>query len=356
MHLARDEDGRYVNHPTERAGEWSQNGIPTRREDILYFLDRCAGNGIDRIYTSIVPGYTRHPAYPEPGGMPDAMEFLVDSAHSRGIQVHPYLAVFMLPNAVKPTHPLALRAEEFTERTRDGSPAFYGGGDHSSGRVFSYGFSAVRRLIAETFESLAKSYPVDGVMLDYIRYPDRPHDDNDTTLLGYAEPIVRAFHSNAGLDPVKIPNNDSTWVRYRADYVTQTIREVRQALPLREGKPLEISVCTGGNLMFDVHRLLRDWRSWVVQGVADTLCPMLYHKPEQVGRETRAIRQALEDATGYSLYSALCVKYEVLPTAALFRQGYAEAMDAGADGVCIYRADGLENTGLWGEVRRLRAL
>jgi hypothetical protein len=190
-------------------------------------------------------------------------------------------------------------------------------------------------------------------MLDYIRYPGPPADDNGTTLLGYAAPIVDSFKELTGRDPFSIANNDREWVDHRAGFVTQTIREIRAALPKRGGQELEISVCTGGLIHDDLNRLFRDWRTWIAQGLVDTLCPMLYFKPEQVGRETRAIRQTLEGESGYNLYSALCIKYDLLNTPELLHQGYAEAMEGGADGVCIYRADGLENASLWGEIEQL---
>ncbi len=361
MQLRVDTEGVYANHPTEKPGEWSQNGDPERRDDILYFLDRVAEANIDRIYPSIHPGQTGHEAYPDPAGLPDALAMVVEEAHQRSIEVHPYLAVFMLPNQVRPDHPIALRADELTEITRDGEPAFYGGGttDHGRGRIYSYGYAAVRKLISSTYAVLANSFPIDGVMLDYIRYPGPPMDANETTVAGYAKPMVDTYYQNTGVDPHTLPNNHQGWVEHRAEFVTETIREICEVLPLcapeslRPHEPMEISACTGGLIHTDQHMVFRDWRSWVRQGVVDTLCPMLYFEPEQVGRETRAIRETLYEESGYSLYSALCVKYDLLNTPALLREGYEAAIDNGADGVCIYRADGLENTGMWGEVGRI---
>jgi len=359
IHLRIDIEGRWANHATEHPGEWSQNGHPERTEDIRYFLDRCAASGIDRIYASLHPYATGHPAYPKPKGLPNALGIAVDAAHERRIEVHPYLAVFLLPGSVRPDHPLKAHAEDFVERTRDERPASYGGGDHGEGRIYSYGYDEVRRLIIETYATLARTQNVDGVMLDYIRYPGPPQDATGTTLVGYAPPIVESFHRETGRDSFAIPNDDPAWIAHRAGYVARLIRELRDALPTRDGRLMEISACTGGDIDLDVRSCFRDWRTWVREGIVDTLCPMLYFPPEQVGRETRMIQDTLSKeavparAARYKLYSALCVKYGILSTPELLHEGYRQAMANGADGVCMYRADGLENTGLWEEVRLL---
>ncbi len=63
----------------------------------LRHIELCAENGIDRIYPSLVPGATTHPAFPEPDEGYDALHKACDRAHELGMEIHPYLPVFLLP-------------------------------------------------------------------------------------------------------------------------------------------------------------------------------------------------------------------------------------------------------------------
>jgi hypothetical protein len=321
----------------------------------LRHLELCAEHGIDRIYPSISPGCTTHPAFPESTEELDAMSKACDRAHELGLEIHPYLPVFLLPTFMKEDYWLNEHADEFCERTRDGRPGNFAAQDHPAGRMYSYAYPEVRQFFVDTHAMLANEFPIDGVMLDYIRFPGDEfiQDCNGVNLLGYAPAMVEGFKQETGLDPFEIPNNSPEWMHYRAASVTQTIREIREALPKRNGKQMEISACTGGWISKDLRIDFRDWRSWIREGVVDTLCPMIYKAPDMIWRGTRAIRETLYDQKDYTLLSSLAMRGG-LQTPELLREGYRHAMSAGADGVCIYRVEPLDVAGLWDTVAHLR--
>ena len=321
----------------------------------LCHIELCAEHGIDRIYPSLVPGATTHPAFPEPDEGYDALGKACDRAHELGLEVHPYLPVFLLPTFTKADFWLRECADQYCERTRDGAPADYGAQDHGAGRMFSYAYPEVRQFFVDVHVTMANEFPIDGIMLDYIRFPGDEYVQcaNGVNLLGYAPPMVESFKEKTGLDAAKIPNNNPEWMHHRADFVTQTIREIREALPKRNGQQMEISACTGGWISKDLRIDFRDWRSWVQQGVVDTLCPMIYKAPEVVWRGTQAIRETLRGEENYTLLSSLAMRGGIQTPEAL-REGYRHAMSAGADGICIYRVEPLDDAGLWDAVASLR--
>jgi hypothetical protein len=321
----------------------------------LRHIELCAENGFTRTYPSLVPGATTHEAFPEPDEGYDALAKACEKAHEYGMEVHPYLPVFLLPTFMKDDYWLYDCADKYCERQRDGSPGVFAAQDYHSGTMYSYAYPEVRQFFVDVHVKMANEFPIDGVMLDYIRFPGDEYIQcaNGVNLLGYADPMVESFREKTGLDARKIPNNHPDWMHHRADFVTQTIREIREALPKRDGKQMEISACTGGWITKDLRIDFRDWRSWVQQGVVDTLCPMIYKSPEVVWRGTKAIRETLRDEENYTLLSSLAMRAGIT-TPELLREGYKHAMGGGADGICIYRVEPFDDAGLWDAMSTIR--
>lgn len=76
----------------------------------------------------------------------------------------------------------------------------------------------------------ALCYEPDGVALDLLKGGDHiaPRvDQHGYSAIGYEPPIADAFKSKTGRDPLRIPNTDAAWVRFRAAYVTEFMRKAR---------------------------------------------------------------------------------------------------------------------------------
>ena len=94
----------------------------------------------------------------------------------------------------------------------------------------SWGFKeTIDRRLCLFKEALA--YEPDGIALDLLKGGDHqvPRvDQHGYCAIGYEEPVLEAFEKKTGKSAFDVPNTDMDWVRFRASYVTEFMREVRQ--------------------------------------------------------------------------------------------------------------------------------
>ncbi len=59
-----------------------------------------------------------------------------------------------------------------------------------------------------------------------VEFVSLNQDENGVGTDGYEEPMTRFYRQKFRRDPMELPNGDPSWVRFRADYTTVTIRGV----------------------------------------------------------------------------------------------------------------------------------
>ncbi len=131
----------------------------------------------------------------------------------------------------------------------------------------AYSFPEVRAYAVELLREVAQ-HPIDGVCLLYNRRPP---------LVEYERPIVEGFKQAHGVDPRELPSDDPTWLRYRAETLTQFMREVRAAMDdeaQTQGRSsrIQVSAIVGATEQENL-QLAMDLRAWVAEGLVDTLIP-----------------------------------------------------------------------------------
>jgi uncharacterized lipoprotein YddW (UPF0748 family) len=116
---------------------------------------------------------------------------------------------------------------------------------------------------------LVRRYAVDGLHLDFIRYPGRDFD--------YSRPALQAFAQRRGAadllgEPARAP---AAWDEYR--------REVLSALATRlvtvaraERPAVRVSAAVVPDEVTAVSQKYQSWPSWLADGLLDALCPMTY--------------------------------------------------------------------------------
>ena len=143
----------------------------------------------------------------------------------------------------------------------------------------------MRRLLAQQVAQLAECDYLDGVHLDYVRYPDvilpvglweKYNLIQDKELpefdFCYCEVCRRAFRELTGQDPLELPDPtaDPRWRRYRFDTITRLVNELVDVVHAR-GKQITAAVFPTPTI---ARRLVRqDWPQWEL----DAVLPMLYH-------------------------------------------------------------------------------
>lgn len=143
----------------------------------------------------------------------------------------------------------------------------------------------VRAYLRERVEEMASKQDVDGVHLDYVRYPDVilpralwEHYGLDQTEelpdydFSYDDATCAAFKAQFGNDPRELdrPDLDVRWLRFRYDAVTKLVLDLKSEAH-RHGKPITAAVFPTPSLARKICR--QNWMAWDL----DAFCPMIYH-------------------------------------------------------------------------------
>lgn len=202
----------------------------------------------------------------------------------------------------------------------------------------------VEYLVKDYVEAAARE-GLDGVHLDYVRYPDvilpralwKKYDLVQDTELPqfdycYCDVCRTAFKAAHGEDPLALPDPpaSATWRQWRFDRVTRIVNEIAKAVrPL--GRQLTAAVFPTPTI---ARRLVRqDWTRWDL----DAVLPMTYHHfyEKPVSWLEEAVREGVAGLAGERpLYPGLYVS-------ALGDDGdYAAAVEAvragGASGIALF--------------------
>lgn len=131
----------------------------------------------------------------------------------------------------------------------------------------SYAYEGLRRFVISLLKEMAQ-YPVDGICLLFNRRPP---------VLEYEPPLVTSFEEEYGRDPRQLDPKDQRWLKHRAGFLTQFMREVRQAMSEVEKESgrenaIEISAIVMGSEEENLFQSI-DLRYWVQNELVDTIIP-----------------------------------------------------------------------------------
>jgi uncharacterized lipoprotein YddW (UPF0748 family) len=215
------------------------------------------------------------------GGTPtwDPLQVAITLAHSRGIQLHAWLNSFTgwtptsttTCNALvesdpgEPRHVLLAHPEwKVVDNTGLTHPC-----PNSDESVWmSPGIAGVRTHLARVAADVARRYAVDGIHLDFIRYPGTKWSHDTASL--------RVFGQNPA-------TNAAAWDQFRRDQVSAAVREVRDSVAL--AKPSAVLSAAVWGIYRDLwswnssqgySQYYQDPRAWTAAGTLDVAVPMMY--------------------------------------------------------------------------------
>src|SRR5579862_2415061 len=143
----------------------------------------------------------------------------------------------------------------------------------------------VQRYLEDRVAELAAEPTVNGVHLDYVRYPDivlpralwaKYHVDQTNEMpeydFCYSQHTRDAFKKVSGRDPLEIqdPAHDQEWLHFRYDSVTRLVEKLKKVAH-GHGKQITAAVFPTPRLARKICR--QDWDKWHL----DAFCPMIYH-------------------------------------------------------------------------------
>ncbi|MDJ0576934.1 MAG: family 10 glycosylhydrolase [Xenococcaceae cyanobacterium MO_234.B1] len=300
------------NYPTDRKVSksevraiWLDRGtiVKTRSEsDLAKIFDNMAKAGINMVFFETVnSGYTIHPSKVAPEQNPlvrgwDPLKAAVKLAHERGMELHAWVWVFATVNQRHNTilnqpedylGPVLSRYPDWAITDKEGN-RFH----HSSRKAFlDPANPGVQRYLTLLLEEIATNYDVDGIQLDYIRYPFQNHDGSIN--FGYGIAARQEFQKLTGVDPIDLNLSDPLWTQwtgFRIKQVDNFVASVSQRL--KEKRP-DLILSTAVFPMprhKRLNKIQQHWEEWVRQEWIDMLVPMTYAlDAEQLTELTRPL-------------------------------------------------------------------
>ncbi|NJL23041.1 MAG: family 10 glycosylhydrolase [Leptolyngbyaceae cyanobacterium SM1_3_5] len=143
----------------------------------------------------------------------------------------------------------------------------------------------VRQYLLSLFDEIVTRYNVDGLQLDYIRYPFQDPSANRT--YGYGIAARQQFQQLTGTDPIALTPSSPLWPRwtqFRVEQVNSFVAETAQLLRSRRYRSGSASrsnlllstavfpLATGDRL----NRIQQHWELWAQRGDVDLIVPMSY--------------------------------------------------------------------------------
>ncbi|MCC6397231.1 MAG: family 10 glycosylhydrolase [Bacteroidetes bacterium] len=183
----------------------------------------------------------------------DPLAFLLHEAHAQGMEVHAWINVFKVrgPNPVQPSTP------------EHPSRALAGWCIEQGGELWlDPGRPEVRRYLVEVVMDLVRSYDIDGINFDFVRYPGERFNDQES----YAR-------YGRGL---ALPE-------WRRRNITDFVREAhRQAMAVNPrvkfgASPLGVyRDDTNGRQRGSYYGVSQDSHGWLREGILDYVSPQIY--------------------------------------------------------------------------------
>ncbi|MBN2327002.1 MAG: family 10 glycosylhydrolase [Candidatus Omnitrophica bacterium] len=228
----------------------------------------------------------------DPGWNP--MQVALDESKKQGLELHAWLNVFpgwrgAIPAPKGTNHPWVVHRSWFMIDHRGvllrPSRSFYS--------FLSPGNPEVRSYLGSVFGELAQNYPrLDGIHMDYIRYPGRTEVGNFRDF-SYDAASVNAFKKIYKKNPqYDLPE----WQRFKCDQVNASIQAIRDAI-----RSVTTTIQLSATCFADISRATeekgQDPREWLKKGLVDFVVPMAYERTsEGLTSRLEAWNQSFDDS------------------------------------------------------------
>jgi len=249
-------------------------------------LFQVCGNGTS-FYKSNFEPWAEEFNFEDPGF--DPLALAIDLAHERDVALHAWVNVMPAWRGPDPpAHPDQLynKHPDWFWYDKDGNrqPLNHKVGEHERGWYASLNpcLPEVRDYLVGVFRDIASNYDIDGLHMDYVRFP------NERVVPGETIPdyprdarTLALYKADTGLTPGE---NADVWNQWRARQVTRLVTAIHAML--RESNPhaiLSAAVTSVPNR--GAQSYFQDARTWVSDGVLDAAIIMNYSGNVNVFRE-----------------------------------------------------------------------
>ncbi len=260
-HISVETEGRAVwNHSGLGAypGDWERSAKELASAGINMILPNMAWAGVAHYPSKILPQSKTYTQYG------DQLAQCVEAAHKHGLEVHVWKITWNLEGAPK----------EFVDKIRaEGRTQVSSTGQALNWLCPSHPKNVLLEL--ESILEIVTNYDVDGIHLDYIRYPGSHACYCD----GCRERFVLATRLQIDEWPAavlpKTGAHSEKYTEWRTQQITRLLRLLHKRL--RTVDPgIKISTAVFGAYPACVTSIGQDWIAWAKAGYVDFVCPMNY--------------------------------------------------------------------------------
>ena len=332
----------------ELKGIWLR---PTEKnpQDIVKTIQRVKNAGIDTIFletyfhgktiypSQVMKDYGATEQYEHFKGF-DPLAVWLKEAHKRDIKVHIWFETFYAGNANINYNPHSIIAmhPEWGNRMRkdaDSTQPTRSQSEHN-GYFLDPANPLVQDFVMKLIKEVTTKYKVDGLNLDYIRYPQIVSVTEDTSW-GYTEYARREFKALYNVDPVDIRVSDSmwlTWSNYRRGKITQMVKKVNAYCKQRN---LYLSAVVFPNRLSALNTKMQDWKTWSDNHYVDGLTPLFLTCDSKTANSMMQDVLRATSAAKTDIYAGLFVTFMGGAEEDLIRQIH-EARKLNTKGVIIF--------------------
>ncbi|WP_413450413.1 serine hydrolase [Georgenia phoenicis] len=221
----------------------------------------------------------------------DPLAEVIEQAHAVGIEVHAWVNATTLWNSAtpprSPEHAFNQHGPSAEGRDRWLNKRVDGVEQVGNNTWIDPAHPDAVDYLVDAVGSIVENYDVDGVNLDYIRYPD--HSTVETrNEWGYSETSLARFAAQTGRTDVPAPD-DEQFSDWRRDQVSGLVRKVyARMFELDPQARLSVDGITygfgpqstpgGWEGTRTYANVGQDWRSWLDEGIVDTVTAMNYKR------------------------------------------------------------------------------
>jgi uncharacterized lipoprotein YddW (UPF0748 family) len=347
---------------------WLDRGSIVRagsRAGLARLFDNMQTAGINTVFLETMnAGFPIYPSRVAPQQNPltqgwDPLSDAVELAHARNMDLHAWIWIFAAGNLRH--NAILAKSDQFLGPSLAANPDWVGydqaGSPIPLGQTKPFYDPAnpeLRDYLLRLEEEIITNYDVDGLQLDYIRYPFQ--DPSDERTYGYGDAARRAFRRQTGVDPIHLtPLIDpwlsrgerdrlhdlwQAWNDFRIEQVNSFVAET-SALVRRERPDITLSAAVFA--MSEEERLLKiqqDWNTWAEQGLVDWIVLMSY--AQDANRFSELITPWVVDQSYDSTLVIPGLRLLSMPVPVMIDQ-LQTLRDMPATGYALFATDNLDN-------------
>jgi uncharacterized lipoprotein YddW (UPF0748 family) len=343
--------------PGEMRGLWVVRTALVSPEEVDRVVDQAAAGGFNALFVQVRgrgDAFYRSQLVPRSVLLGqkqkdfDPLAYLLVRARARRLQVHAWVNVLLTAHfgqPLPPGHVLASHPEWAMVPRSAAEPALSASGSRrlalvlaagrNEGDVEGFYLSPSVPEVGEHLEAVVRElvggYEIDGLHLDFVRYPGPSYD--------YSRAALEDFRRSRGAKGELLAvaaGSPAAWDDYRRSVLTALISRLADAARARR-PGIVVSAAVAPDEAQAVNHKFQDWPRWLEGGVLAALCPMTYTPENRLFQQQ--VEAALQLAHGRPVWAGVGA-YRLDPAGVVEKVELAR--QAGAGGVVLFSHESLE--------------